>query len=127
MTAKDPLIFLEHILENISDIEKFSKGKDKEILKNDIMRQKAIIRSIEVIGEAVRNLPVSFTKDNPEVPWSNIIGMKNKLTHHYFGIDFDIVWKVIEKDIPDLKKKIKDIREDLIIRKKQIENEKNKK
>ena len=53
--------------------------------------------------------------------------MKNKLMHHYFGIDFDIVWKVIEKDIPDLKQKIIDIKEDLINKKKQIENEKNRK
>ena len=74
MTDKDPLIFLEHILENISDIEKFSKSKDKEILKRDVMRQKAIIKSIEVIGEAVRNLPSAFMKDNPGVPWGKIIG-----------------------------------------------------
>ncbi|MBU2576754.1 MAG: DUF86 domain-containing protein [Nanoarchaeota archaeon] len=115
MTKKESKIFIEHILNNILDIENFVKGVNKEILKKDIMRQKAIIKSIEIIGEASNNLPKDFKEEYSQVPWSDIIGMRNKLSHHYFGIDLNVVWKTIKEDIPELKKKILKIKkEDLV-------------
>jgi uncharacterized protein with HEPN domain len=106
---KDPFIFVEHIMENISDIKDFSNKLSKEKFEKDKLRQNALIRSIEVIGEAVKNIPDSFKKKHLDVSWKEIAGMRDKLMHHYFGIDLDLVWDVIKKDIPNLEKKLKEI------------------
>lgn len=127
MNDKDPLIFIEHILNNIKDIEKFSKRLKKEDLRKNILKQKAIIKSIEIIGEAVSNLSSEFKNKYSKIPWRDVIGMRNKLIHQYFGIDLEIVWKTIKEDVPELKKQINEIKEDLIAQKKRIEDEKNKK
>ena len=100
---KDPIIFIKHILENIEDIEKFSEGLDKKEFQEDRLKQKAIIRSIEVIGEAAKNIPDSFKEKYPEIVWKDIIGTRDKLIHHYFGVDLNAVWKVVKEDIPELK------------------------
>lgn len=106
-------MFIEHILENIKDIEQFSKGLSKNNLENNKLKQKAIIRSLEVIGEAVKNLPDTFKNKYPHVKWKLIAGLRDKLIHGYFGIDINTVWDVIKKDLPILKREILTIREDL--------------
>ena len=102
-----------HILENIEKVESFSKNITKEGLNKNEQKQYAIIRAIEIIGEAVKNVDNSFREDHPEVQWKSIAGMRDKITHHYFGIDLNTVWDVIKKDLPDLKKKIKKILKEL--------------
>ena len=109
---KDVLIFLKHILENINDIEEFSKGLSKAKLEKNKLRQKAIIRSLEVIGEAVKNIPLSFRHNYPKVEWNKIAGLRDKLIHHYFGVDLSTVWDVIKEDLPKLKKEILIIKEE---------------
>ncbi|HLD55037.1 MAG TPA: DUF86 domain-containing protein [Candidatus Nanoarchaeia archaeon] len=106
---KDPLIFIKHILENIDIIEEFSKNSSKQEIFKDKQKQYAIIRAIEIIGEAAKNLPNSFTKKYSEVNWKEIIGTRDKLIHQYFGIDLDIIWSIIKRDIPKLKKEIQGI------------------
>jgi uncharacterized protein with HEPN domain len=106
---KDPLVFIKHIRDFIDDIESYVRNKTKsQFLKNKMM-QDAIVRKIGVIGQAVKNLPASFTNKYPAVPWSDIAGMRDKLIHYYFGVDLDKVWDVIKQDIPELKKQIKEI------------------
>lgn len=75
------------------------------------MKQYAIVRAIEIIGEAVKNLPSSFKSKHPSISWKEIIGTRDKIIHHYFGVDLDIIWDIVNKDIPDLKKKILKIME----------------
>lgn len=106
---KDSLIFIGHISESIEKIEKFIKDISKTDFEKDEMRQGAIIREIEIIGEAVRNLPKDFINKYSSIPWKQIIGMRDKLIHHYFGVDFNLIWKVIKEDIPILKKEINEI------------------
>ncbi len=113
MISKDSRIFIEHILNNILDIENFSKGITLETLKKEIMRQKAIIKSIEIMGEASNNLPKDIKEKYSYVPWKDIVGMRNKLSHHYFGIDLDVVWRTIKEDIPDLKQWMLKIKKDM--------------
>ena len=113
MTIKDPLIFIEHILENIKEIEFFTKGLSKEKLIVNKLEQYAVIRALEVIGEAVKNIPIEFRKKYPNIPWKEIAGMKDKLMHHYFGVNLDTVWKVIKDDLPELKKEILEIKDKL--------------
>lgn len=111
---KDPLFFIEHILENINDIEKFLGNLSKEKIVGSTLRQKAIIRSLEVIGEAVKNIPPEFREKYPLIKWARIAGLRDKLIHHYFGIDFDIIWDVITVDLPLLKREIIKIRKELL-------------
>lgn len=111
MTEKDALIFLEHILESIKDIESFSRDVSKEELSKNREKLNAIVRSIEIIGEAAKNIPGSFKKEHPQVAWKEIVGARDVLIHHYFGIDLNILWEVIKKDIPILKKQILEIKE----------------
>ncbi|MEK6824649.1 MAG: DUF86 domain-containing protein [Nanoarchaeota archaeon] len=103
---KEPKIFLEHILENIGCIESFSIGVTEDKLAQNQKTQYAIVRAIEIIGEAVKNLPKEFTEEHAEIPWKDIVGMRDKIIHQYFDIDLDIVWQVMTVDLPDLKKKI---------------------
>ena len=81
---KESLIFIEHILESISDIESFVKGITKKSFLKNKEKQNAVIRSIEIIGEAVKNLPNSFKNEHPEIPWIKIAGMRDKINASLF-------------------------------------------
>jgi uncharacterized protein with HEPN domain len=106
---KDPLIFIDHILDSLNAIEKYSKDLSKEKLKKDRLKQSAIIRELEIIGEAAKNLPIPFKEENSEIEWKKISGMRDKLIHNYFGVDLEIVWDVIESDLPVLKERLEKI------------------
>jgi len=106
---KNPIIFIEHILESINKIKDFSKNLSKEELSKNELNKYALIRAIEIIGEAVKNLPSDFKDKYPNIPWSKIAGMRDKLMHHYFGVNFDNVWEVIKQDIPKLEQDIEEI------------------
>jgi uncharacterized protein with HEPN domain len=106
---KDPKIFLKHILESIEEIEGFIKDISEEEFSRDVKTQDAVVRRIEIIGEAVKNLPISFRKKYPEVEWREIAGMCDKLIHHYFGIEMSVVWATSSKDLPKLKSQISQI------------------
>ena len=108
---KDSLIFLEHILENIKSINSFLSNSSKSKFLEDELLQSAVIRKIEIIGEAVKNLPIDFIRKYTNVSWRGIAGMRDKLIHHYFGVDLDTIWDTVKKDIPILKKQVEDILE----------------
>ena len=111
--SKESLIFIEHILQNIEDIDSFMRGVSKDELKKNKEKLNAIVRSIEIIGEATKNLPESFKNKYPKIPWKKIIGTRDLMIHRYFGVDFDAVWDIIKKDLPELKTKILKIKKDL--------------
>ncbi len=110
---KETLSFIEHILESIEKIEDYSKNLTKERLEENTKDQDAIIRRIEIIGEAVKNISHNFRDKHPEIEWKEIAGTKDILTHHYFGVDINEIWDIAKKDLPSLKKKILKIREEL--------------
>lgn len=110
---KEDLAFIEHILESINAIEEFSKGLDKEKLILNRLKQSAIIREIEIIGEAVKNISETLKNKHPEIAWKEISGTRDKIIHHYFGVDWNIVWDIIKINIPDLKNKILKIKKEL--------------
>lgn len=106
---KDPQIFLKHILESIEWIEKDTEGMSKEDFLKNVPIQDAVVRRIEIIGEAIRNLPSDLKKENKDVAWQDITDMRNKIIHEYFGIDLELVWEVVKKDVPALKDQVKEI------------------
>ncbi len=114
---KDPLVFISHIIDSIKDIEHFMKNVSKELFFKNKEKRSAVIRQIEVIGEAVKNLPSDFKDRNPNIPWKDIVGMRDKLMHHYFGVDLETIWKTVNRDIPVLKKQVQDIMKELLAEK----------
>lgn len=121
---KNPLIFIIHILDSIKNVEIFMKNIPKEVFIKHREKQNAVIREIEIIGEAVANIPKEFRDAHPEISWKEIVGTRDKMIHHYFGVNLDIVWDIIKKDLPELKLKILRIKQDL--EKKDKQNAKNK-
>lgn len=110
---KEPSIFIGHILECLELIEGYAKGMTKEELSKDELRTDAIVRRIEIIGEAAKNIPNSIKKHHPTVPWRAMAGMRDIIVHQYYGIEVDEIWGVIKKDAPRLKKQMQTILKDL--------------
>lgn len=99
--------FLRHILDEIEFLAKQFRGLQFQELMEDEVLKRASVRSLEVIGEATKNLSEDFKEKYPVVEWKKIAGLRDKLIHHYFGINWDIVWDVIKNKLPDLGKEIR--------------------
>ncbi len=99
-TFKD---YIVDFLQSIEEIEAFTEDMDFEDFVSDRKTVNAVIRSLEVMGEAVKNLPPEIRDKYREVPWRYIAGMRDKLIHEYHGVDLEIVWEVIVEEIPPLK------------------------
>lgn len=105
--------YLNDILYAISKLDDFIQGLTYEQFMEDEKTQFAVIRAIEVIGEATKNIPDSIKANHTSVPWRNISGMRDKLIHAYFGIDMDILWKTVTKEVPTIEPKIRQMLEEL--------------
>lgn len=101
--------YLRHILDEADYIISKSKELNKKSFLKDETLKRAFVRSIEIIGEAVKRLPDDFRKKHGAVDWKAMAGTRDKLIHDYFGIDYDIVWDIITVEIPELRKQIKKI------------------
>jgi len=98
----------EDILEAIERIEKYA-ARGRDAFWKDELVQTWIVRHLQILGEAARNTTQELKDKNPQIPWSKITGMRNILVHDYFGVDREIVWAVVEQDLPTLKPQIKTI------------------
>lgn len=105
--TKTPVIFLQHILESVDLIEKRMKNVTYEEFVDDVDLQDMVIRRLEVIGEAVRNLPKEFRQKHSSVTWQNPADMRSALIHGYFQVDLDVVWDTVSNDLPPFKEQVK--------------------
>ena len=109
---KDDRLYLIHILERIQKIEEYTNNGHQSFIESSI-QQDAVIRNLEVIGEAVKNISDTLKDAYPEIPWRRIAGLRDLLIHRYMGVDVQEVWNIIEKDIPELKEAIRRIDNEL--------------
>ena len=109
MKNRDYQDYLQDILDSINDIEDFVENMTFEDFVKDRKTINAVVRSIEIIGEATKNLPNPVRSKYSSVPWKKMAGMRDRLIHEYFGVDLEILWKAIKKEIPSVAPEIKQI------------------
>lgn len=103
---KNDGVFLAHITDAISQIELYTQGLDAEGFRQNRLVQDAVIRQFEIIGEASKNVSPAMRNQYPEVPWKDLAGFRDKLIHHYFGVDIVSVWLSVTTDLPILKQQM---------------------
>jgi len=107
MSKRDANVILKSIISEIMKLEKFTNGIDYEAFVKDDMRYYVVIRCLEIIGEAVRQLPEDFKQKYSNIEWRKIVDLRNILIHEYFGIEPEIIWDIVKNKIPPLKAFIK--------------------
>ncbi|MBD1399338.1 DUF86 domain-containing protein [Pelovirga terrestris] len=107
MTQKEDTVYLRHISEAIEQINEYLCGVSHQQFSDTKLFQDGVIRQLEIIGEATKNLSELTRRSAPDVPWRSMAGMRDKLIHQYFGVDIDAVWSTATQDLPNLRQKIK--------------------
>ena len=105
---KSDALYLEHIRAAIADIRAYAAAGEAAF-RNESMRQDAIIRKLEIVGEAVKRLSAEAKARQPGIPWAQIAGMRDRLTHAYFGVDLGLVWRVVERDLGPLDRAVMEL------------------
>ncbi len=105
---KDNKVYLVHILDCIERIKEYT-AEGKEHFKDSLKTQDAVIRNLEIIGEATKRISLEYRNKYPYIPWRQMAALRDVLIHDYMGVDINIVWNVVEKDIPELEKLIRKV------------------
>jgi uncharacterized protein with HEPN domain len=110
--SKDDTVYLRHILDAIEQVQEYLKGVSIERFLQRRLLQDGVVRRLEIIGEASRNLSDELRQRYPEVPWRQIIGLRNRITHAYFDVDLHIVWEIAQDDLLPLRQQVGQILEE---------------
>lgn len=111
MSSRSPKLYVQDILQACDDIASFTQAmKEAAELQNDRRTFLAVVHSLEIIGEAARQTPKSFREKHSEIPWRETASLRNVIAHEYFGLDIDIIWDVIQTQIPVLAEKMRQIK-----------------
>jgi uncharacterized protein with HEPN domain len=110
---RDYRLYLDDILSSIDKIRQYTAGTTFEDFRNDEKCMDAVIRNLEVIGEAVKNLPQEVRDKHPEPEWKKMAGIRDILAHEYFGVDAEIIWDILQNKLPVLKSQIDKIKMDV--------------
>ena len=102
-------LYLKDILAAIESIESFIAGMDLEAFQMDDKTTSAVMRKLEIIGEAVKQIPDEVRQKHSQVPWKEMAGMRDKLIHFYFGVDYQLVWKTVTERLPQVKQDIQNV------------------
>ncbi|RDE14688.1 MAG: hypothetical protein C4K48_05660 [Candidatus Thorarchaeota archaeon] len=100
---KDDKVRIQHMLDAVLEVIEFTHNKVRSDLDNDRKLKHALVRLLEIIGEAAVGMSENIMNKHPDIPWKEMIGMRNRLIHGYFDVDLDIVWQTVTEDIPPLK------------------------
>jgi uncharacterized protein with HEPN domain len=109
MSNRDLKLLLEDILESGLKIKRYTSNQDYDSFINDDKTIDAVVRNFEIIGEAANKIDPDFRLMNPEIEWNRIRGFRNRIVHNYFGIDYEIVWNIIENDLENLIEQISSV------------------
>jgi len=109
MEVEKDIVYLRHILLAIEKVNEYSNRGGKDLFDRDTAIQDAIVKQIEILGEASRRISVEFKEKHPTIPWREMSGMRDKLVHDYMGVDLEAVWKTAVADIPQLKSIVEEI------------------
>ena len=110
---RDYRVYLKDILQSFSNARQFLEGLSYEEFIADRKTISAIVRELEIAGEATKQLPATIRKKFPQIPWSDMAGMRDKLIHFYFGVDLEIIWETVKVRIPNLEPLIENVLSDL--------------
>ena len=113
MSKRIPNLYFEDILTAIKDIKEFTKGMTFESFEEDKKTVQAVTRSLEIIGEAANAIPQELKSKYTNLPWRDMISLRNKVLHEYFGVDTEILWQTITEDLLPLKQKVEKLLEEL--------------
>ena len=106
---RDHKVYLEDVLDAICKINDYTRGMSRDSFSNDSKTIDAVVRNLEIIGEAVKNVPDDVRARFPAVEWKKIAGLREILAHEYFGIDLDIVWDIVENKLTPLEQQVQEI------------------
>ncbi|MBI5880480.1 MAG: DUF86 domain-containing protein [Chloroflexi bacterium] len=107
--SRSPLDYVRHIRDEALYLAAASRDLSKPQFLHDETRRRAFVRSLEVMGEAVKQIPEEYRRAHPSIPWRAIAGMRDLLIHHYFGIDYEIVWDAVSHEVPLLAKQVEEL------------------
>lgn len=100
MSKRDPRLLLDDIITSIGKIKRYTEGQSLADFKADDRTVDAVVRNLEIIGEAVRQMPLAFKEAYGEIEWHQIAGLRNRIVHDYFGIDIEMIWYIVSIDLP---------------------------
>lgn len=110
---KDPQIFIEHMLECIEIIENYTNNISQNDFVMSLQIQDSVIRRLEIIGEAAKNIPEVYKERFSHIPWRQIAGMRDKLIHQYFKVNLKLTWETVQRDLPVLKRQLMNVLEQI--------------
>lgn len=113
MSKRDVRLFVAGMLEGIARIERYTAGLDLEGFAADERTVDAVVRNLEIIGEAARQIPEAIRERYPDIPWRRVIGFRNIVVHEYFAVDVGIIWTIVRENLPALKTKLRQMLSDL--------------